>query len=133
MQARCVKQISVFLENRPGVLSAIARKIAQAGVNLKAISIGEAIDHAVVRMVMSDTDKARQVLAKNDVVFLENEVIEVSIEDRPGSLADFTSKLAEAGINLEYAYGSSPADSKLGLIIIRVDKPDLALNIASKM
>ena len=133
MEARIVKQLSIFIENRPGMLAAVCRRVADAGINLKAISVSEAIDHAVVRMIMSDVSKAREVLATEGVIALENEVMEVALDDRPGALAALTEKLVSAGINLEYAYGSSPADPAQGLIIIRADKPDAALKTALEL
>ncbi|MBN1807573.1 MAG: ACT domain-containing protein [Planctomycetes bacterium] len=131
MDARLVDQISIFIENRPGILAEIATSMAAAGVNLRAISVSESIDHAVVRMVTSDVDKAKKALAEAGVISLENEVIEIALDDRPGALAELTQKLAAAGINLEYAYGSSPADSSLGLIIIRVDDTAQTLKISA--
>ena len=99
-----VYQISVFLENRAGQLAEIATDLAGRGVDLRAISIAEASDYGVLRLIVDDTAKATAVLQDHDYVYSMTPVVVVSCADAPGGLAPVLSALAEAHIDIEYMY-----------------------------
>ena len=100
-------QISIFLENRPGALERVATALGEQDINILGFSVSDAIDHAVVRMVVNDANKAAHLLGEAGVLVLEGEVIELHLDNTPGRLASLAGALQEAGINLNYAYGST--------------------------
>ena len=114
-----VKQLSVFLENRPGTLAQMCRELADAGMSIHALTVSDTVDHAVVRILVSDPLKAAHLLGEHGVLVLERNVIVVEAENRPGVLAEIASRLTEADVNIEYAYCASPAGAAKGIIVIR--------------
>ena len=113
-----VRQLSIFLANKPGVLGRLCRTFAQHNINIKAITISDTIDHAVVRLVTSNPDKARSLLEDAGVLVVDTDVLALSIPDKPGQLATLAQKLARAKINIEYSYGTTGAEA--GVFIMRV-------------
>ena len=106
-----VKQLTVFLENKPGVLAAVSKALAKQGVNIRALSVSDTVDHAVVRIVVDDTRTAIHVLGEHGALVVETDVLAVQLPDEAGSLADLSTKLARAKVNIEYAYGSTGGES----------------------
>lgn len=102
-----VKQLSVFLKNEPGVLAEVASALAAKGVNLRGLSVSDTVDHAVVRMVVSDPDGATDVLEERGTLVIETEILSIPMSNKPGALAEASEKLSKAGVNIEYAYGSA--------------------------
>ena len=100
-------QLSIFLDNRPGTMARACQALAKEGINILALSISDTVDHAVVRMVVSDVRKALDVLTKLHVTIHERQVVVMDVPNRPGELARIAEQLAEAGINIEYAYCAS--------------------------
>lgn len=125
-----VNQLSVFLENKPGVFARVCAEFAKEGVNLLAIMVEDAVDHAVVRLVADKTKKAREILEDHGAVSLENDILAVKMPNQPGELVKVAEKLAQAKINIDYAYGSSPVGGDgNATIYIRVKDPNAALTI----
>ena len=124
-------QLAVFLGNRPGALSRVCTELAAAEINIHALATSDTIDHAVVRMVVSDPTKALMILGERGVLALENEVLMIESNNEPGVLASIADRLAKAGINIEYAYLASSPKSQQGLMILRpsdVEKAHRALH-----
>jgi len=107
---RNVKQLSIFAENRPGVRARISSDLAEAGVNLLAISVSDTVDHAVVRTSCDKPERALDIMARSGTRGVETEIIGVLLPNRPGVLAGVAEKLSRAGVNIEYAYGSTPSE-----------------------
>jgi len=114
---KVVTQLSIFLENKPGVLAEVASELADKGINILGISVSDTVDHAVVRLVLTEPSKARDILESHGVLVVENEMAQLDIKDEPGALAKTAAKLAGAGVNIEYAYGSAPFDGKARLYL----------------
>ena len=124
-------QLSVFLGNRPGALSRVCAELADAEINIHALAISDTIDHAVVRMVVSDPTKALMILGERGVLALENDVLMIECNNEPGVLAKIADRLAKAEINIEYAYLATSPKSDQGLMILRpsnVEKAQRALH-----
>ena len=113
-----VRQLSVFLANKPGVLARLCRTFAQNEINIQAIGVSDTVDHAVVRMVTSNPTKARSLLEDCGILVVDTDVLALSIPDKPGQLATLAQKLAAAKVNIEYAYGTTGAET--GIFIMRV-------------
>jgi len=126
------KQLSVFLANKPGTLAQVCDELAREKVNIYALTISDTVDHAVVRMIVSDTQKALQIFGDHGTLAVENDVLMIDGDNRPGSLAQIAHRLAEAKINIEYAYLATSPSSKKGLAIIRPSNAKKALEVLSK-
>jgi hypothetical protein len=123
------KQLAIFLENRPGTLARVCDALSDAKINIFAISTSDTIDHTVIRMVVSDTDKALHVFEEHGTLVVEDDVLMLDADNRPGSLANIAHKLAKAKVNIEYAYSATSPHSKKGLMILRVSDPKKALKV----
>lgn len=115
-----VKQLTVIMENRPGVLAGLCSELARMAVNISAIHVSDAKPLSPVRMVVSHPDVAKRVCDTLKLKYLEEDVLAVKVGDRPGSLGRITRKLAEKGINVDYAYGSISKGSSQALIVLQV-------------
>src|SRR5437660_3875346 len=123
-------QLAVFLANRPGALARVCEALANAEINIHALATSDTVDHSVVRMVVSDPTKALMLLGEAGVLALETEVLMIETASEPGVLAKIAERLAEAEINIEYAYLASSPKAATGLIILRpsdVEKAQRAL------
>ena len=115
------KQLSVFLANKPGTLADVCEELAKAKINIFALTISDTADHSVVRMVVSDHEKALQIFEERGVLAVESKVLLIENHNRPGSLAKISKVLAKAKINIEYAYLATSPGAKTGLLVMRVD------------
>ncbi len=122
-------QLALFLENRPGVLADVCEALAEAKVNIYAVSTSDTVDHSVVRMVVSDARKALLLFEERGTLVVESEVLMVEGSNRPGSLANIAKKLGESRINIEYCYCATPPDAKKGVLILRVSDAKKALKV----
>ena len=112
-------QLAVFLANRPGALARVCEALANAKINIHALATSDTVDHTVVRMVVSDPTKALMLLGEAGVLALETEVLTIETASEPGVLAKIAESLAEAEVNIEYAYLAGGRGSEKGLIILR--------------
>lgn len=123
------KQLAIFLDNRPGTLARLAEALADAKINIYAISTSDTVDHSVIRLVVSDYRKAISIFEEHGTLVVEDDVLLVEGSNKPGELARIAYKLAEAKVNIEYCYSATPADAKKGLLIMRVSNPAKALKV----
>jgi hypothetical protein len=120
-----VKQISIFSENRPGRLAAVAGALRDAGINIFAFSIAEANGFGVVRALVDRPEDAYRTLTDLGFRVSFTDVIGVKMRDEPGGLSEIASILGDAGINIEYAYAYSGKDG--AVLILRVDQAEDAV------
>jgi hypothetical protein len=123
---KTVKQLALFLENKPGTLSKVCEALAAAKINIFAISVSDAVDHAVVRMVVNDPQKALHLLGEHGVLVVERDVLMLEGRNKPGELANIAAKLARHKVNIEYAYSATPSNATTGAMVLRVDNPKKA-------
>jgi hypothetical protein len=126
------KQLALFLENRPGTLARVCEALSEAKINLYAITMSDTVDHSVVRMVVSDPDRAIFVFEEHDAMVVEDEVLMIPSDNKPGALARIAHTLSKGRINIEYAYSATPPDARKGLLILRVTRPRKALELLKK-
>jgi hypothetical protein len=105
---RVAKQLSAFIENRAGTLAALTADLARHAISIQALTIATLADHAVVRLVVSDPRNALHLLGERGVLVVTSPVLAVEVPDQAGALARVARRLARAGVNIDYAYGSSP-------------------------
>jgi hypothetical protein len=120
-------QIAIFLSNKPGALARVCQALAEAEINIHAMATSDTVDHAVVRMVLSDPTKALMLLGESGVLAVENEVIMIESDNEPGTLGRIAECLAGASVNIEYAYLATSPKSQKGLMILRPSDVDKAL------
>lgn len=112
-------QLSVFLANRPGALARVCEAMANAGINIYAMATSDTVDHTVIRMVVSDATKALMLLGEAGTLALETEVLMIETASQPGVLSKIAERLAEAEVNIEYAYLAGSRAVEKGLIVLR--------------
>lgn len=107
MNTSMAKQFSVFLVNKPGVLAQACQVLADAKINIKALTLVDSQEHGVLRLVVEDGQKAALLLRSLNVPITETNVLCVELANRPGAMADVCSRLASEHININYAYCTS--------------------------
>lgn len=127
-----IKQISVFVENKPGRLAAITEVLYKKGINLRAFMIADAGDFGIVRMVVDKTEEAFNALKSAGFAVTLNDVLAVEVEDKPGELYRISKALGEEGVNIEYVYAFTSEKHK-ALIIFRVDELAKAKAVLEKL
>ncbi|HEV2207909.1 MAG TPA: ACT domain-containing protein [Verrucomicrobiae bacterium] len=123
------KQLAIFLDNRPGMLARLAEALAEAKINIYAITTSDTVDHSVIRLVVSDYRKALNLFEERGTLVVEDDVLMIDGSNKPGQLAAMAQKLSEAKINIEYCYSATPPDAKKGLLIMRVSNASKALKV----
>lgn len=121
-----IKQISVFVENKPGRLADITGFLADGGISIRAFSIADTTDFGILRLIVSDTDKAAKVLKEHGVAVSITEVVGISIPDVTGAFAKVVKLLSDAGENVEYAYAFLTPEEGHAYVIFRVDNNEKA-------
>jgi len=116
-----VKQISVFLENTKGGLNKLLQVVGRAGIDLYALSIADTEQFGIMRCVASDTERAMAVIRGAGYLARLNDVLAVSVDNRPGGLSRVLSLLDEANISVEYIYSFARSVGENALIIVRTD------------
>lgn len=121
------KQLAIFLDNRPGTLARLADALNKEKINIYAITTSDTVDHSVIRMVVSDAQKAIHLFEEHGTLVVEDDVLMIEGSNKPGELARIAHRLAESKVNIEYCYSATPPESKKGLMIMRVSDPRKAL------
>lgn len=125
-QAFVIRQISVFLDNRPGSLAKMARSLADKDINLRALSLAETRDFGTARLIVLDPDKCMQVLKEAEYHFIETNVIAIEVTDKPGGMADVLEIIDGEHLNVEYIYSMVRTKAGLAVVVLRVNDPDKA-------
>jgi hypothetical protein len=122
-----LNQLSVFLENKPGALSAPCRLLAQAGINIQTFSLADTQQFGILRLMVHDWAKAKAILEKQGYVVKITEVVALEVPDRPGGLADLLDIVEQADVNVEYMYAFTVKQEGKGLLAFRFSNPDAAI------
>jgi hypothetical protein len=133
MNFELVRQVSIALENHPGALHRAAAELARHGVNIQGISVLDSIDQGVVRLRTSDAVRAREVLDGIGLKLMEADVFEFDLPDQPGRLAEVCRALAEGGVNIDYAYGTSHGDVKRMRILLKASPLERAKDVLQQL
>lgn len=124
-----IKQISIFLENNAGRLAEVTKVIANAGVNIRAISIADTADFGILRIIADKPDAAMAALANAGFTARMTDVLAVEIPDEPGALAKVMELFKETGVNIEYLYASLEGCSEKAIVIFKVEDVEHGLKI----
>ena len=121
-------QISVFLENRPGSLAAAAAALAEAGTNLRALSIAETERFGIARLIADDTEQALATLQQAGFTSRVSKVFGIQVPDRPGGLAHLL-QVFDGEVNVEYMYADLKGVGSNSLLIMKLEPIDVAMEI----
>lgn len=122
-----ITQLSVFAENAPGHILAPCRALADAGINLRALSLADTQKFGILRMIVSDWQRAAKVLAEAGFTVKATEVLAIEVADRPGGLAEVLEALQGSSVNIEYMYAFPVEHGRTATLIFRFDNPDEAI------
>ena len=121
-----IKQLSVFLENRSGRLNEVFGILGDANINVSACSLADSSEFGILRMIVSEPEKAWSVLKEHNFSVNMNEVVSFATPNTPGALSKTLEILSDADIDIEYLYGFSPGDKSF--IVLRCDNIEKALS-----
>ena len=125
------KQFTIFMINKPGVLSLILAEFATAKINIIALTVMDSAEHGVLRIVATAPERMRTALTKLNLQYDETEVLCVNLANKPGAFAAITEKLAKAHINISYAYCTAGARGGRTTGILKVSDIEKAMKILS--
>lgn len=128
---KAVKQFSVFLVSKPGILSQVCDELARKKINVVALTLMDSVEHGVFRLVAADVDKTRATLGGLNIPTTETEVLSVEMPNRPGAMAEICSRLNSHHISIKYAYVTSGAAGGRTVGIFKVDNVQKALKLLS--
>lgn len=124
-----VKQLSVFLENRPSRLLEVTKVLGTNGINIRALSLADTSDFGILRLIVDEIEKAHTVLKDIGFTTRENDVIACEVPDKPGGLRDVLQLFADSGVNIEYMYAFLEKSKNNAVIIFRVEDIDNSIDI----
>ncbi|MBQ4566115.1 MAG: ACT domain-containing protein [Oscillospiraceae bacterium] len=119
-----VPQLSVFLQNKSGKIAAITRALSDNQIDIRALSIADTTDFGILRMLVSDIRKAKEVLTGQNCILSVNEVVVVAVPDRTGGLAEILSIIAEANVDIEYMYSLIGREDNMADMVFRVSNEE---------
>ena len=127
-----VKQLSLFLENKPGALSRPVEVLAKAKFNILTLSVADTQQFGILRLILQDWEKAKQLLEQNGFVVKVTDMVAIEVSDAPGGLAEILAALEKTHVNLEYMYGFTQRKAGKGMLVFRFDDPDRAIETLQK-
>lgn len=120
------------MPNRPGVLAKTCSILSEAKINILAMAVHDTIDNSVVRLLVDHPTKAILLLEQEELYVLEQEVVVLEIENRDGELTRIAQVLAEADINIHYAYCTATKNQEYGCLVLKTDQIERTLEIFSR-
>ena len=123
-----VQQISIFIENKSGRLAEVARVLGDKGVNIRALSLADTSDFGILRLIVDNTDLAKDTLKDGGFTVSKTEVVAVEVPDQPGGLSTILGVLDAAQVNVEYMYAFVERNAGNAVIIFRFDETDSAIS-----
>jgi len=127
-----LKQISLFLENKRGALSEPVKLLAKARCNLLTLSLADAQQFGILRLIVDDWEKAKKLLEQHGLAVKITDMVAIEVADQPGGLADILNAVEKAGINVEYMYAFTVKQEHKGVLVFRFDDPDRAIAALQK-
>lgn len=122
-------QFSIFLVNKPGVMSQLFRELAKAKVNITSVAMMDSMEHGVLRMIVGDPELARPIFQQLNTPVKETEVLGVTLPNRPGAVADLCERLASSHIHIGYMYCTSGARGGKTMVVIKVPNIKKAISV----
>lgn len=127
-----IKQLSVFVENTQGRLADITAKIAQANIDIRALSLADTTDFGILRLIVDKPEEAVLILKESGLTVSLTNVIAIGIDDTPGGFAKAVRVLANSDISIEYLYAFVSRSDNLAYVILRVEDNDKAVKVLTE-
>jgi hypothetical protein len=127
-----IPQLSLFLENRPGRMIAPCKLLADAGINIVTLSLADSEQFGVLRLIVREWQRAREVLEAAGCVVAVTEVLAVEVADKPGGLVELLTLFEQAGINVDYMYAFSARLGDRAVLVFRFDDLDAAITALTR-
>ncbi len=127
-----IKQVSIFLENKPGHLNHASKVIADAGINLVTLSLSDTEQFGILRIIVKDWQQAEKILLDAGFVVKVTDVIAAEVDDTPGGLHKILNVIENSEINIEYMYAYTVKRDNKAVLMFRFDDADQALTILEK-
>ena len=125
-----LKQLSLFLENRPGQLRAPLAALGGAGIDLLTMTLADTAQFGILRFIVADPERAKQVLEAEGMIVSATDVVPIQVDNRPGGLAAVLGAIEAAGLGVEYMYDfAARATLDKAVIVFRFEDPDRALEV----
>lgn len=124
-----IRQLSVFLENKPGRLCAATDTLAKEGINISALTVADTAEFGILRMIVDQPDRAKEVLNAGGIVVRISKVLAIAMDDAPGGAGGILHLLSEAGLNVEYMYACVGRLSGKALMVVRTDDLEKATEV----
>ena len=124
-----LKQLSLFLENKPGHLRGVCKALANAGVNILTLSLADTQQFGILRLIVQDWTRAWRVLEEAGYAVTVTDVVAVEVEHKPGGLAEVLAHVDEAGLSIEYMYAFTFGRGDRAALIFRFQDPDAAIEL----
>lgn len=124
-----VKQLSVFMENRPGRLYKLTNALGKEGIDFVTLSIADTKDFGIVRFIARDNERAYEILKKEGFTVGITELIGVEVEDKPNALAEVVALMEQENINIEYLYSFVLTNHNSAKILMRVNETERAVGL----
>ena len=121
-------QLTVYIDNRKGTLSALATFLGKHGVNIYGLTLADTEGHGYARLIVDDTEKARQLVEDSGELVAPREVLLIRVANEPGELARMLAALAQHNLNIEYGYSAGGPGDEKGLVLVPSDV-DAALDV----
>ena len=121
-----IKQLSLFIENKPGTMTAPCKLLADAGINIASLTLADTKFFGVLRLIIKEWEKAKDLLEQNGFAVRLTDVVAIEVTHEAGSLSRILALLDETGVNVEYMYAFAGPNSK-AILIFRFDDPDTAM------
>ena len=115
-----IKQLSIFIANEAGTLADVTRIFRENEIDIRAISVSDTVEYGILRVVVSEPERAVEELAKEGIVSKLSEVLAVDPDDRRGSLNDIFTLLGDNGINIDYIYSFLVREDGAQLFVMKV-------------
>jgi hypothetical protein len=126
-----IRQLSLFLENRPGQLRVPCKVLGEAGIDILTMSLADTQQFGILRLIVKDWEKAKRVLEAAGIVVNVTDVLAIDVPDRPGGLASVLESFEKVGLGIEYMYALAAARErgKYATLVFRLEDPDRAAKL----
>jgi hypothetical protein len=124
-----IQQLSLFLENKPCQILQPCRLLAGADIDIRTLSVADTKQFGILRLIVSDWKRARQLLEDNGYVVNVTEVVAIEVPDRPGGLSEVVGVFENSAVNIEYMYAFTFGRVGRAVLIFRFDDPDAAIGL----